>query len=976
VNGSAGTAVNGTVTGAGYAWVGGAPFDITPPAPPADPTALTATETSSSAIHLAWTDNATDETSYRVERSTTGSGGPFSPLATLAADATSHDDTGLSPSTEYCYRVRAMKGGLASASAGPACATTEEGSGIALDFAGATYVTFGDPAVLDLAQFTVECWFRRDGTGTIVSTGTSGVPNAIPLVTKGTSEADDSFVDMNFFLGIDDATDRLMADFEEGAGGFDPGLNHPVIGTTTIANGVWHHAAATYDGTTWKLYLDGNVEATLAVGQPCQSQSTQHAALASSLRSNGTTAQGFLDGALDEARIWSVVRTQAEIQGTANAQITTATSGLVARWALNEGSSTAVNGTAGTTVNGTIVGANYTWITPGAPFDLEFNLPPDAPTLNGPAHLATGVALSPSLDVDVSDPDGGSLTVTYYGRPLTGGAPGPDFTLIGQPDTQYYTGELNGGTNAILLSINSWIAANRASRNIAYVATLGDCVEHGDNGGNDIEWQRADLGYQLIEDDITTGLPDGIPYGITVGNHDQSPAGDPTGTTTFYNQYFGESRFLGRDYYGGHYGANNDNWYNLFTAGGMDFLVISLEYDTTPDTAILDWAEALMNTHADKRAIVLSHNLCGTGNPATFSAQGTATYNALRDRPNFFLMMAGHVAGEGRRQDTFNDVTVNTLMSDYQGRTNGGNGWIRIMTFSPANNTIEVETYSPWLDQFETDADSKFTLTYEMSNTPAFQLIGSNSGVLSGTGNQIAWPGLLENTAYEWYATVSDGQVTTTGPVWQFTTTADGFPPSVTVTAPNGGQTLDVGAGTELTWTAGDNVGVTAVDLLLSRDGSAGTYEAIATAIANSGSHPWTVTGPPTTDAFLKVVAHDAIGNQGGDVSDGAFIIADVVTGVGDDLPRAFALDPVVPNPVSREARLSFALPRGAVIRLTVHDVQGREVTRLVDGQRSAGRHGITWDGRAGGHPARAGLYFVRLTTPERDFIRRLVLVR
>jgi hypothetical protein len=772
INGSAGTTVNGTISGADYSWVGPAPFNLSF-TPPAAPDELGANAASSSQINLTWSDNSSNESGFEIERSTTGSGGPFLPLTTRPANSTSYSDAELSASTQYCYRIRAVNAAGGSSYDGPVCATTPAAAEFALDFAGSTYVTFGDPSALDLAQFTVECWFRRDGAGTVVSTGTNGVANAIPLVTKGTSELDGSNVDMNFFLGIDDATDVLIADLEEGAGGTTPGLNHPVTGTTAIANGVWHHAAATYDGTTWRLYLDGNLEATLVVGQPCQSQSIQPAALASSIRSNGTTAQGFFDGVLDEARIWNAARTQPEIQGTANAQITTPTTGLVARWALDEGSGTAINGSAGTGVNGTIVGANYTWIAPGAPFNLAFNLPPAQPTLNGPPNQATGVVFSPTLDVGVSDPDGGNLTVTYYGRPLTGGTPGPDFTLIGQPDTQYYTGEVNGGTNAILLSINNWIVANRASRNIAYVATLGDCVEHGDNAGNDIEWQRADLGYDLIEDPGTTGLPDGIPYGITVGNHDQSPNGDADGTTTFYNQYFGVSRFQGRSYYGGHYGTNNDNWYDLFSAGGMDFVAISLEYDTTPDQAILDWADQLLTTYSNRRAIVLSHWICGTGNPASFSTQGAAIYNALRGHPSLFLMLAGHVPGEGRRQDTFNGITINTLMSDYQGRTNGGNGWIRIMTFSPTNNTIEVETYSPWLGQFETDADSRFTLTYNMSSTPPFQLIGSNSSVPSGSNSQLTWSDLLPNTTYEWYATVSDGVVTTTGPVWRFTTATE-----------------------------------------------------------------------------------------------------------------------------------------------------------------------------------------------------------
>jgi len=774
ISSSAGTPLPGALSGTGWAWTGGAPFDLplTPPVPPAAPTGASATALTSTSVRVQWTDASNNETQFQIERSTTGAGGPFALRGTVGANVTTFDDTGLTPLAEFCYRVRASNAAGASDASNVACATTPEVTRTALDLAGSTYVGFGDPAALDLATFTIECWFRRDGAGSSTSTGTGGVGDAIPLVTKGRGESEASNVDLNWFLGLRASDGVLVADFEEGAGGASPSLNHPVIGVTPLPpGGGWHHAAATYDGTTWNLYLDGNLEATLVVGQPCASASTQQAAIGSALTSTGAAA-GFFDGAFDEVRVWNVARTLAEIRGTANAELDAATPGLVARWALDEGAGTAVAGSAGTAVNGTISGANYAWVPP-APFDLAFNDPPALPALVGPADGATGVATNPTLAVAVSDADGDSVTVRFYGRAVSG-APGADFTLIGLPDTQYYTAQLNGGSNAMLKAQTSWIAAQRASRNIAYAVQLGDCVESGDNGGDPIQWLRADTAYALIEDPISTGLPDGVPYGICVGNHDQSPNGDANGTTTFYNQYFGEARFLGRAYYGGHHGTNNDNWFDLFSAGGLDFICIGLEYDTTPDAAVLDWADSLMKAHPNRRAIVASHNLLGTGNPGAFSTQGAATYNALRDNPNFFLMLCGHVPGEGRRSDVFEGRTVHTLMSDYQSRSGGGSGWLRIMEFSPANNVIRVRTYSPWLDQWEADADSssQFTLAYDMSGAGAsFALLGTVR-VASGETASLPWSGLDPNTPHEWYVTVSDGSVTRTGPTWDFTTGA------------------------------------------------------------------------------------------------------------------------------------------------------------------------------------------------------------
>ncbi|MCU0274552.1 MAG: metallophosphoesterase, partial [Acidimicrobiales bacterium] len=793
----------------------------------------------------------------------------------------------------------------------------------ALDFNGTSgYVALGDPAVLDLAQFTVETWFRRDGAGTTTTTGTGGVTDAIPLVTKGRGEAETSNVDLNWFLGLRGADGVLCADFEEGAAGASPSLNHPVIGVTPVTTGVWHHAAVTYDGATWNLYLDGNLETTLVVGQPCASASTQPAALGSALTSAGTPA-GYFDGALDEVRVWNVARSIDDIRGTANIQLDTPQAGLVARWALDEGLGTAVGGSAGTSVNGTVLGANYAWVAP-APFDLAFNDPPAMPVLVGPADGATGVPVSTPLQVAVSDPDGDSLTVAFYGRPL-GTGPGPDFTIIPIPDTQYYTSELNGGRNAILKAQTDWIVAERASRNIVYAVQLGDCT---DTGSDLLQWLRADTSFSRLEDPLTTGLPDGVPFGICVGNHDQTPIADADGSTEFYNAYFGIARFNGRAYYGGPHRGTNDNWFELFSGGGLEFIAIGLEYDTSPDAAVLDWADSLLKAHPGRRALVATHHGLGTGNPGTFSAQGSAIYEALKDNPNFFLLLCGHVAGEGRRQDVFEGRTVHTLMSDYQTRTNGGNGWLRILEFSPAQNVIRVRTYSPWLGQFEADADSssQFTLAYDMGGGPGFTLLGTVR-VASGETASLVWPGLTGLAGHEWYATSSDGRGTATSPVWDFTT-AETQAPLVDVLFPDGGETLRIDQVADLQWSASDDVGVTTVDVQLSRSGPAGPFEDIALGIANSGSLSWTVTGPVTSDAWLRVVARDAAGNAGSATSAAAFAI-DAAVDAGPRAVTEFALGAVTPNPARGAVRFGFALPRDAAVRVCVLDVQGREVARL-----------------------------------------------
>ncbi len=399
------------------------------------------------------------------------------------------------------------------------------------------------------------------------------------------------------------------------------------------------------------------------------------------------------------------------------------------------------------------------------------NNAPDQPILVAPADDATDISTLPNLEVNVSDVDGDDLTVTFYGRPVGTSTPGPDFTIIAMPDTQHYTD--NGGSNAAKFTAQTqWIVANKDPLNIVFVTGWGDIVENGN--ANDSEWMIAHTAYTLIEDPLTTFLADGIAYGLAVGNHDESPlGGGDTASTAKYNQYFGISRFTGRGYYGGHFGSDNDNHYELFSAGGMDFIIVHFEYDTTPDPALLTWADNLLQTYSDRRAIAVTHHMLNTGNPGGFSTQGQAIYDAHKDHPNLFLLLGGHVPGEGRREDTYGGNTVYSLLADYQSRSNGGDGWLRIMTFSPANNTISVKTYSPPLSQFETDSNSEFALSYEMAEASIpFEVIGTNINVPSASNTSVNWSGLSANTEYEWYATVSDGIETTPGPVWSFTTQA------------------------------------------------------------------------------------------------------------------------------------------------------------------------------------------------------------
>jgi hypothetical protein len=336
------------------------------------------------------------------------------------------------------------------------------------------------------------------------------------------------------------------------------------------------------------------------------------------------------------------------------------------------------------------------------------------------------------------------------------------------PDTQYYT-VTSHGWQKYFYDQTQWIVDNREAYNIVAAIHNGDVVEHGDDF--DAEWQVADKAMKTLEAP-QADLPDGLPYAITVGNHDLEPI-NTTGSTAKFNQYFGISRFEGRAYYGGHYGSKNDESWITFNAAGIDFVVVNLQFDSTPDSAVLSWAKNVFESHPNTFGILNSHYILGAS--GAFGPQGQAIYDTLKAVDHVQLMTCGHITGESRRSDDFDGNVIHSMLADYQFRDHntpawrGGEGWMRIWEFSPASGELTVRTYSPSLDQWETDANSEFTLPVDLRGAGgAFTKLAELER--SGGNASATFDGLKPGGTYEWYVTVTDCAHTVTSPVYRFTT--------------------------------------------------------------------------------------------------------------------------------------------------------------------------------------------------------------
>lgn len=117
-------------------------------------------------------------------------------------------------------------------------------------------------------------------------------------------------------------------------------------------------------------------------------------------------------------------------------------------------------------------------------------------------------------------------------------------------------------------------------------------------------------------------------------------------------------------------------------------------------------------------------------------------------------------------------------------------------------------------------------------------------------------------------------------------------------------------------------------------------------------------------------------------ITNAPFIVLGPETGtcspvsVGEPLPTALSLSIPGSHPASGVARLRFSLPSARRVTLTLHDLAGRRVATLAEGDFSAGHHEAAFTRNADGSLPGAGVYFARLTAGDQRLSRRFVLVR
>ena len=162
------------------------------------------------------------------------------------------------------------------------------------------------------------------------------------------------------------------------------------------------------------------------------------------------------------------------------------------------------------------------------------------------------------------------------------------------------------------------------------------------------------------------------------------------------------------------------------------------------------WADGVMQQHPDRYGIMITHAYLNNDdfrydrqktcqmqafNPHRYGTPGTVNdgeelWQKLVRKHAFVMTLNGHVLGDGTgylASVTDKGNTCHQMLSNYQFRQLGGEGYMRLLEFQGDGKTVKVYSYSPLYDSFLPDADQNLTITLDVPMNVAPRVITSDS---------------------------------------------------------------------------------------------------------------------------------------------------------------------------------------------------------------------------------------------------------
>ena len=248
-------------------------------------------------------------------------------------------------------------------------------------------------------------------------------------------------------------------------------------------------------------------------------------------------------------------------------------------------------------------------------------------------------------------------------------APTP-FSIVWITDTQYLVYEQDA-----YRELGEWIASQREAENICYVVGTGDIV------------QTFDMEYQWEEfRKFRAAFQGRIPDLYIAGNHDMRLKDSTFGL--FVDHIYGEGGTEEQSYHSG------QGKYELFSAGGADWLLIGMSYGYGKEES--QWVKSVLDAYPDRNAILLFHDYLFRDGTLVKNAK-TMFSVALEPSGNAKLVLCGHNTGfyirtderEGEDGGFMQTVFCNRQSLDRQ------IGSIQLLRIDTVRGMIDFEYFSP-----------------------------------------------------------------------------------------------------------------------------------------------------------------------------------------------------------------------------------------------------------------------------------------
>lgn len=120
------------------------------------------------------------------------------------------------------------------------------------------------------------------------------------------------------------------------------------------------------------------------------------------------------------------------------------------------------------------------------------------------------------------------------------------------------------------------------------------------------------------------------------------------------------------------------------------------------------------------------------------------------------------------------------------------------------------------------------------------------------------------------------------------------------------------------------------------------------------------------------------MGATGGPYINEDFVAAVPTLGISNDLlPTAFYLSQNYPNPFNASTRINYSVPEKSLVTLTIYDIRGQQISRLLSQEQEQGHCSVVWNGcDNSGKTVATGLYFMKMKAQNFVQIQKMILLR